>query len=456
LLVLLLASVLAVDGSRCGPLDLATAQALVIARSDEVAIRKAEVLVGETDVALARSLYVLPEFALLFLGGVIPGASLNNPDGGTTNISNASGSNRGLSDLGVFGRVEVNAVQPLFTFGRISAVGDAARAGLAARRLMVQDQVNAARQQTLQLVLAATLTRRILGIVADVETAMKDVDARMAKSLKDNDGEVSTEDRYRLELFRAELAQGKADAERAMRLARVGLATLMKLPESSLELKEDPFPEPGDIVPMDIAAARIEAEKDRPDLRALDKAIEAKQAEVHIAWAEQWPQFFIAGQFAYSRAPGRDIQTNPYVGDYANALTLYAAIGFRQNLSFFMLKAKEDKAEAELRVLRKQRDGLASGVDFQVEQAHADLVHALAKRKAARSALTAGKSWFRSAGLNFAVGVGEAKDLVDAYTGFVKTQYNEAQATYDLLVAQGRLDQVLGRGAPPGPQPCVP
>jgi outer membrane protein TolC len=454
-LALLLASLLAADGPHCGPLDLATAQALVIARSDEVAIQKAQVLAAQADVAVATSLSFVPEFGLLFLTGVVPGARLGDagPDAITPIIQ---GSNRGLSNIGVFGRVEVNVIQPLYTFGRLSDARDAARAGLGAREYLVQDKVNAVRQQTLQLVMAATLTRRLLTIVADVETAMKEVDSKMTQSLKDNDGDVSTDDRYRLELFKAELLQRKADAIRAERLARAALATLMVIPEADLHLKEDPFPDPTNVEAPDILAVRMEAEQDRPDILALDKAIEAKRAEVHASWAEQWPQFFIAGQFAYSRAPGRDTVTNPYVGDYFNALSVYAAVGFRQNLSFYMLKSKEDKADAELNTLLKQRQGAAHGVDLEVEQAHADLVAAISKRKAAHGALASGKSWFRSAGLNFAIGVGDAAGVVDAYRGYATSQLNDAQATYDVLVAQGRLNQVLGRGDPPGPAPCIP
>ncbi len=456
MLVLLLASLLAADGPRCGPLDLATAQALVIARCDEVAIQKAQVLTAQADVAVATSISFVPEFALLFLSGLVPGARLG-PNTPSTDISPiASGSNRGLTQLGVFGRVEVNVVQPVYTFGRLSSARDAARAGLGAQQDLVQDRVNAVRQQTLQLVLAATLTRRLLVIVNDIETALKDIDAKVAQSLKANDGEVSTDDRYRLELFKSELLQKKADAMRAQGLARAALATLLVIPEADLQLKEDPFPDPSNIEAPDIIAVRSEAEQDRPDIRALDQAIEAKRAEVHATWAEQLPQFFIAGQFAYSRAPGRDIVTNPYVSDYFNALTVYAAVGFRQNLSFYVLKAREDKSEAELSALLRQREGAAHGVDLQVEQAHADLVAAIAKRKAARGALVAGKSWFRSAGLNFAVGVGDAKGVVDAYTGYAKSQLDDAQSTYDVLVAQGRLNQVLGRGDPPGPAPCLP
>ena len=456
MLILLLASVLAADGARCGPLDLATAQALVIARSDAVAIQKARVLAADADLAVAKSIAIVPEFGLLFLTGVVPGAKLVDGTPSTQNFPIAQGTNRGLSDLGPFARVEINLIQPLYTFGRLSDARDAARAGLSAQEFLVQDKVNSVRQQTLQLVMAATLTRRLLVIVADVETALKEVDAKMVKSLKDDDGEVSTDDHYRLELFKSELLQRKADATRGQRLARAALAILIQIPEADLELKEDPFPDPANIEAPDILTVRAEAEQDRPDIRALDKAIEAQRAAAHAAWAEQWPQFFLAGQFAYSKAPGRDEITNPYVGDYFNAFTISGALGFRQNLSFFVLKAKEQKANAELNTLLQQRLAASRGVDLQVEQAHADLVAAIAKRKAAHAALAAGKSWFRSAGLNFAIGVGDAKGVVDAYSGYAKSQLDDAQATYDVLVAQGRLNQVLGRGDAAGPAPCTP
>jgi len=60
----------------CGPLDLPTAQALAVARSEEVAIRRSEVGEAEADRAVARGIRWLPEFNTLVTGGVVPGARL--------------------------------------------------------------------------------------------------------------------------------------------------------------------------------------------------------------------------------------------------------------------------------------------------------------------------------------------------------------------------------------------
>ena len=43
----------------------------------------------------------------------------------------------------------------------------------------------------------------------------------------------------------------------------------------------------------------------------------------------------------------------------------------------------------------------------------------------------------------------DGRDLIDAYRGYAEAQYGDAQATFDLLAAQARLEQVTGRVPPP-------
>jgi outer membrane protein TolC len=446
----------------CGPLDLPSAQALAVARSDEVGIKRSELAAAEADRAVATAIHFLPEFNLTVPFGIVPGARLAdtpndplNPSGphGKNNsnvIDYASGTNRGLTELGPFFRVEVNALQPLWTWGRLKSASDAAKAGVAARSELVQDTSNAIRQRVLQLMLTIRLSTRLLGIAADVENALKDVDVRVQKSLKANDGEISPEDRYRIELFRSQLIQRKADGERALRLARVGLAATLALEPDKLQLRDEALPDTRNVHSPDLAQVRLEAEQYRPDLKALDNVIRAKEAEVHGTRAELLPQLGLVGQFAWSRAPGRDTITNPYVGDYFNALSINVALAIKQNLSFWIVITRANKIDAELKTLRRQREGALRGIQVEVETAVADLNAAIAKREAAAKAVASGRSWFRSATLNFGVGVADARDLIDAYRGYVEAQLGDALATYDLLVAEGRLHQVTGR-MPPDP-----
>ena len=449
MLVALLA--LTVAAPVCGPLDLETAQAAALARSDEVAIRRSELGTAEAEKSYATAIRFLPEFSSNIPMGVVPGARLT-PGANPNDITAIdSGSNRGLTDLGPFFRVEVNFLQPLWTWGRIDAANDAAAAGIVARKNLVDEKGNEVRSRVLDLVMGIRLTTRLLAIGADVQSALKDADARVQKSLKANDGEISPEDRYRIEIFRSQLTQRIADGERTLRIARVGLAATLGLKPDQLQLKDDPLPDTSQVRPPDLEVALTDAIQQRPDLKALDAGIQAKEAEVRAARAELLPQIGLVGQFAWGTAPGRDIISNPYVGDYFNALSIAGALVIRQNLSFWTVITSANKKDSELTTLRKQRAGAVRAIQVEVENSIAELTAAITKREAAAKAVAAGRSWFRSATLNFGIGVGDSRDLIDAYRGYSEAQYGDAQANFDLLAAQSRLNRVTGR-MPPTPE----
>jgi outer membrane protein TolC len=112
------------------------------------------------------------------------------------------------------------------------------------------------------------------------------------------------------------------------------------------------------------------------------------------------------------------------------------------------------KVEAELDTLRAQRQGAHRLVQVEVEGAYADAVAARDRLAAAQGSLGAGKSWFRSAALNFGLGVDDAKALLDAYSGYVESQVGLASASYDLIVARARLDQLTGKALSQGEGTC--
>jgi outer membrane protein TolC len=418
-------------------LDLPTAQSLAGVRSDEVAIRQAEQLAAQADMSLAKAARILPLATATLVAGPVPGAR--------GNVLRADNSNRSLADLGPFGRIDVEAVQPLWTWGQLDAARDAAAAGIRARELMVQDIVSQIHQRVRQLYFGAALAKKLLDIAGDVDKALAQVDEKIAESEKAKDGEISQEDKYRVALFRSELEQRRADATKGLHLARVALAATLAMPEPQLRLSEASLQSPENSRSPSKEEALAAAELARPDLKALDQAILAREAEVHATGAALLPQAFLAGKFTYSYAPNRDIQFNPWVMDEFNALFGGVVVGLRQNLAIGLLLAQRDKADAQLTTLKRQRAGLSRLVSVEVEQAIADLEAARTKNSAARAALSAGKSWFRSAGLNFTAGVADAKALIDAYTGYVKTQIDQLQSTYEYLVAEGRLEQVMGK-----------
>lgn len=432
----------------CGPLDLQTALALAATRSDEVAIKNAELMGAQADQAIAKAAGILPLSNATFIVGPSPKAR--------GDVVFSPQSNRDpFRGLGPFIRVELNVVQPLWTWGALTAAKEAAQAGIEARSLARQDTLQQVQFRVLQTYWSVVLARRLLSLASEVEGTLNDVDKKIAESLAAADGLVTLEDKYRVTIFRSELSQRKAEAQKGLRFARAALAATLATTEPDLQLKDETLPTSLEAqVPSQVDVTE-EAQRNRPDLRALDQAVVALQAQAKASWAAQLPQVFAVGTFAYSRAWNRDIQENPFVTDYFNTLGGGAALGLRQSLSFPLLHAQERKAETEVVRVKSQREGLARLVGLQAAQALADLQAAVDRHAATQAALGAGRSWFHSAGLNFGSGLSDARALVEAYTGYAKTQVDNAQATFELLVARGRLDQVTGKLLASGEPTCV-
>lgn len=420
----------------CGPIDLETALALAAIRNDAVSIRRAEQEVALAEVAVANALQIVPDSRITLLLGPAPRAEGNV-------LSSPDSNRRPFYQVAPFGRVDLEIVQPLFTWGRLDAMSDSATAGAEARSFLVRDELARVQERIVRLFWAEALARRLLATVADVEEALSEAQRRVDQSLARSDGEVVPADRYRIALFQGLLRQRGADARRGLDLARIGLAASLSLPPEDLRLQPTELQAPAAPTASG-GEARSRAEAHRSDLQALAHAIHSKEAEIRAEEAAALPQIFVGGFLSYSYAPNRTLQTNPWVSDYFNEFGAGVALGVRQDLAIPRLTARAGRARAELATLEQQHQALRAMVGAEVDSGLAEVRAADERLEAARATLSSGRSWFRAATLDFAAGLADGRDLVEAYAGYVESQAAFAQAMYAVRVALGHLDLVTG------------
>jgi outer membrane protein len=421
----------------CSGLDLPTALQRVADRSDEVAIKSAEEAGAEADLALARAVRYVPAATATLISAPAPAAH------GTVVQQTGGTSNRSFNGLEPFVRLDASVVQPLWTWGQLDAARDAANAGVSARSALVADAVSRVQLRVAQLFWAHALARRLLAIAASVDKALAEVDQRIAKALEANDSSIGPNDHYRVDVFRAELGRRKAEAQKALALAEIGIAASLSMETPQLQLADVALPAPAGDVP-ELRQLVSRAALQRPDLAALTFAIDAQRAQVRAAEAARLPQLFLAGQFSVAYAGNRDLQTNPWVYDPFREVSGGLVLGLKQNLSLHVLQAELEKARAAEAVLARQLEGMQRLVRVQVEQARTELVASTARCQASQQGMSSAKSWFRAVELNFGVGVEDAKTLIDSYTSYVENQVSLASSQYELAAARAQLDQAIG------------
>lgn len=247
----------------------------------------------------------------------------------------------------------------------------------------------------------------------------------------------------RFEVLRAETELGmrRADLESALSLAeisRMNLSRLLVLPQDQpLHLSGDlawEFPE----TPVDADVAQ--ALENRPELRALDRGVEAAHAVVQVKQGAFKPSAAASARWQNVDGGGK-VQPDGWTFSVGAELELYA--GGRR-------KHEVAESTAQQRSLEAQHEDVARLVEFDVRQARAKLNEAVARIRTEDQTLTLAEEALRLATLRFQEGAGTQTETLDTELALSRAKTALAKALRDYAVAVAALDKATGKTWPGG------
>jgi outer membrane protein TolC len=346
----------------------------------------------------------------------------------------------------VFTRTELNLVQPIWDFGKISAGVRAAQAGVGALR---EKQAGAVADLDLNVRKAywgLKLAREILDTLDEGSGYVDDGVKRVDKDLANGTGNVSVTDRLRLRTVRADLDARILETKRLQGLARDSLRALLgPQAPSDIDVDDEPFG------PVDVAARPVTyyedlARANRPEVRALDYVVKAKQALADLERRRMYPDLVLVGGGAYAHAGGVDDPHNGFVNHYYNSpITAFGvAAAVRMPLDLGPRLARTDRTRAEALEVEYRRGEALGGILLEVRKAYGEVTEAAARVAALKKGEKAGKSWISAVSQDFVVGLAEARDLTDALIAFFAMRTRYLQAVYDLNIATSALARATG------------
>jgi len=346
---------------------------------------------------------------------------------------------------GIFGRGDFALIQPLYTFGRISGLREAAGHGVRVEQARVEEKTSEVilkvKEAYYSLLLGMELQNLLLDIKDQLERALEKVE-RILEAGAPGADEV---DRYKLRTFRGELQRNLNEVEKVIDVATAGLKTLTGLaPDQVIEpavktLEPDPRPVPS------LEEALKEAKERRPEFVQIREGLLATQALVAATRADLYPQLFMAVTGSVSRATNRTPITNPFVFDELNHTVVVPLIGFKWHFDFGILAGKVREAQAEHQKVVHAKELAEQGVPFQVRKAYRELEEARQSIRATEEAYANARRWLVAAVANFDLGVGEAKEVADALVAFVKMRAENFKAIFNYNMALAALDQATGK-----------
>jgi len=335
----------------------------------------------------------------------------------------------------------VEGAVPLWTFGKLPAVRDAARAGIRvaqADRSRVSNQLRYdVRRAYFALQLALDLRQMLDEALPQIRSFAETLEERLA----DGDEEVTDLDQYRLETALAEIEAREADADRLERTARAALTILTGVREFTIPA-----------CPIEAVDVELEprehyttrAGRDRPEVRMLEAAVRARQAGVDFAEAGFFPDLALAYRFSTTYSPGITDQTNPFVIDQSNYTSISAGLVLRWSLDLWGNAYRVDRANAQLEDTRQRSREARRGISLEVTEAYEAARAAQRQVASWARGRRAARRWFIASSQGQGVGVVESRELVDAVRTYLTARYSHLQAIHDFNGALANLERTSG------------
>lgn len=403
-----------------------------VANHPRVALAASGVAMQKSVLEQVRASARLPRFESLLLLGPVPGAHGNFTD---SNVRND------YSDMNAFTRVQVDAVQPLFTFGRIEGKREAAAQAVSAAREGQKQAANEVRRDVARLYYGLLLTRETTAVLADAAEHVQTARERVEKGLQNDSGEFTTSDLYRLDLFAVDVKARQQTLSAAEQNALAALRVAMGYaPSADVDIADIRLPEEVHVIPSNNSGAG------RPELRQMLASELARQALLQASRAEYRPQIFLGTGLRLSYAPNRTDYHSPFIRDDFNFLQGSVAIGAQFSFNFASIKAKTMEAQAELDRARAQTKAVSAAIGVELSKACTDLRSTAKTIELRRSGLREARGWLGAEESNFDLGVGRTRDLVEAYEAYVRSRIAVLASMHEHQIAWADYQYAGGGG----------
>ena len=376
------------------------------------------------------------------------------PGTGSLSTENTYG-DVGLKDLSVALGGQLQILQPLYTFGKISERQNAAAHELKARRAQT-DMTGA------QLAVTVAQLYESLLFARDAERFFQEISHWLERSAQDTQHEIEKgagtreQDLLRMQAAIGAARMGLHQASAGKHQAEAGIVAYLAYPTgSSIEPKENALARLPRELPDRAKLIALAAQR-RPELRALAEGSAAFDALALAEAAGNYPDFFALAFADGAYTPGREVASSRYVKDPLNGFYPGLLVGARWSITGLMSTQRANENRAKARELAEMKRWAELGLPAEVTKSFEDAQRAKADDVEAEKAVAIAKRWSVQASADYAVGLGDVREVTDATQAFVQLRIASYDAKYRYNVALAELERAVGGFHAPEPNALYP
>ncbi|MBU1240191.1 TolC family protein, partial [Myxococcota bacterium] len=427
---------------------------LKLAITHAPSLRMARLKLAGYDAMLSGSkLLYAPTFTISFQGApspkftcVVPRAWIDSADLGGMSEKEfreqyCVGTNRDDSvtlDLDGYAlRFQVKAVQPLFTFGKISYSKAMVRAAVRGGEANL-----AAKSRDLQLLLRKAWYGRkavhlIAALLKDAETMMSK--AKVKASAWEKESKITPVQLIRLKLGENQILRKKLDVGK---MDAISLATLRLFAGKDVDIEPGNF-SVNKTPPKPLKSLMEQALKRRPEVRALEALRAAKTAKVGLARAAFYPNLGIFVQYTL-KLSNSDDPKSVYANDGLHGNSLAFGVGLEMKFDPARMITDLRLARLERREADAQIAAAKDMLRLKLAKARQEVVYQIKRIKLLSRAVKLSRSWTLAISDQEEQGTFNPKEMVDALTSYFTMKLALIEARYELAYAWAALRHATG------------
>lgn len=351
-------------------------------------------------------------------------------------------------EQGVTAHVDIQAILPLWTFGKWTAGKSAAGHLVNATEALLQRARDQSAYDVARAYWGYQTARNADTSVQKVRDRVKDAQKTAQKLLAAKSEQISRADAMKLDYLAEEIEAQHASALKNRDLALTGLRLLVGAqPAEELPIAQQDLPEASQTPNSDELLRR--ALEQRPETRAASEGVKARQALVDLARAQMWPDFGLVGGVRFTETTNASNPSGPFVYNPYHESSGYIALGMQGTFDVPQKLARLRQAQADLQEAVAMQLGSQQLVRLEMQQAFGDLAEARVRVQRYSKETDIGKQLSTQAGVAFDSGLGDARELLEGTLLYTRADGERLKALYDAQLAWAALEKAVG--APLGP-----
>jgi outer membrane protein TolC len=418
---------------------------LAKARSTLLNVRQSEVDLSRNRVEQAQSQRVLPRIELNTAHGLVPAVSSDNPNLPPGQYYLDPNLKNDWYNWGVFTRAEVTSLQPLYTWGAIDNVIKAAREGVVAAEAGFKVQTSAYEERLMELYYSRLLAMELSRLVIDALKQLEDAERRLNEMIEEGDQDLEESDVFEFKIFKFEFLSRVDEVKQNLIFAEAAWNIALNNRESrTIYEPVTPFLDVIEYEMMDVLYYEEQARLSRPELNQLQAVYNAARFGLEANKASNYPSLFMGLSASVAYTPNRPKQNNPFIINSTNYASVSYGIGFRQNLNFFTNRTNINRSELQVRQARYAREAAHDGILLEVRERYRNMMMSYSRLQNNREAFQVSTEWLRLEQIDYDLGFGDVKKLLDAVQKNLELEASLKQRIYDFNVNVSKLNRAAG------------